>query len=977
MAAAPSESPSASRQDSRPLHSTHRVLKLTAAAIAILAMITLAAVWLVSREMNAARVSHFEVQRTREVLEQLQFVLSTLQDAETSERGFVITGNESFLDPYLETRTSLEPQLERLQTLIVDPRIGEAREELARLVREQLAFLQQVVELRDTDGFDSSAAVVAGGEGKRRMDAIRERIDQIRTYEEAELASRLNVFNERSERSQSIVTIVLLASVVIICVAGWLLLRHISHRIRAERAAGDAFALLRAAMDNLAQGVAVFDSQRRLIVWNKRYLQLRDLRDDDVRVHMPIEELAAVAAPLTMRRPEGEIDSRTAHSGRVDTGSAIDGEAVKGDGSVLRIHGRPIPNGNFIVTYADVTDLKQSELAYRDQATRLAAILDNVVDAIITINESGSIESWSNGAERVFGYKSEEVLRRNVRMLMPDPHASAHDGYIRRYLDTGERRIIGTRREVEALHKDGRRVPVDLGISEMKIGQRRMFIGIVRDISERLEIERLKSGFVSTVSHELRTPLTSIAGSLGLLAGGVAGELPPKAQRLVDIAKLNSDRLVRLINDILDLEKAELGRLEFRFELQQLMPIVEQAIDLNRAYAQGFGATIELDPSSDDARVLVDRDRLAQVLTNLLSNAAKFSPQGGVITVLLRQQGEDIAISVHDQGPGIPEQFHNRIFQKFAQADSSDSRAKGGTGLGLSIVKAISERLGGSVTFESKAGAGTTFRVMLPIPRPRPQLPEYTPSAAPSAGGPTVLVCEDDPDVAALLAEILRKEGMRAETVTSVRAARAALEAVRFDIAIIDLHLPDGEGLDFISELRANEKTKSLPVIVVTAKSRGTADVALTTTLELADWLQKPIDPQRLLDSIRAVLSQPCSHRACILHVEDDVSLTRLVKELLDNDADVVAAHSLADAKAAVNGTHFDLVILDIALGDGSGLDILPLLGNGVQRPPVILYSATEAGQEISSKVEAALVKSRNSVDELLASVRALAQRGD
>ena len=241
---------------------------------------------------------------------------------------------------------------------------------------------------------------------------------------------------------------------------------------------------------------------------------------------------------------------------------------------------------NYIVTYTDVTALKLSEMAYRDQATRLSSILDGVVDAIVTINESGSIESWSGSAERLFGYTAAEVLRRNVSVLMPEPHSSAHGGYIRRYMQTGERRIIGQRREVEALHKDGRRIPVDLGISEMRIGQRRLFIGIIRDLSSRQEIEQLKSGFVSTVSHELRTPLTSISGSLGLLAGGIAGALPAKAARLIDIAHNNSERLVRLINDILDLERAESGRLELRLEAQRLKPIVQQTIDATRAYAK-------------------------------------------------------------------------------------------------------------------------------------------------------------------------------------------------------------------------------------------------------------------------------------------------------------------------------------------------------------------------------------------------------
>lgn len=949
---------------------TRSVLGLTAGAIAILAMIALAALWIVTREMDAARASHAEVQRTRNVLEQLQLLLSTLQDAETGERGFVITGNDDFLTPYRTAEGSLESQLAQLEALTPDPKSREQRLELATLIREQLAFLRQVIELRRSSGPEAPVSLIASEVGKQRMDKIRAHIHELRAHEQQQHEARLDAFYAGSQRTESIVQASMIVAAIIICITGVLLVRYSRRRIQAEQAASDAFDLLRASMDNLAQGVAVFDSKQRLMAWNARYLELRGLRAEDVSVDVPLEQLGQRAAAMQMTLPSGG-DARTMHLAGVENRTPFDAEAVNQDGSVLRMQGRPMPNGNYIVTYADVTDLKQSELAYRDQATRLSAILDNVVDAIITINESGSIESWSNGAERLFGYKSEEVLRRNVKMLMPDPHSSAHDGYIRRYIQTGERRIIGTRREVEALHKDGHRVPVDLGISEMRIGSRRMFIGIVRDISARLEVERLKSGFVSTVSHELRTPLTSISGSLGLLAGGVAGPMAPKATRLIEIAKANSERLVRLINDILDLEKAESGRLEFRLETQLVRPIVLQAIDLNRAYAQGFGVSIELDPRSEDVNVLVDRDRLVQVLTNLLSNASKFAPRGGTVTVRISADHDSARISVHDDGPGIPEKFQGRLFQKFAQADDSDSRSKGGTGLGLSIVKTIVERLGGNVDFESTPDKGTTFYVNLPVRHQHPPLQHVGTGLY---AGPVVLVCEDDPDVATILAEILRKEGMRAETVTSARAARAALEAVKFDIAIVDLHLPDADGLEFITELRSRSGTRALPVIVVTARARGASDASLVSTLQLADWLQKPIDPQRLLDSIRNVLAQPRDRRARILHVEDDVSLTQLVQELLEGEADVYAANSLAQARAAVEEGPYDLVILDIVLGDGSGLDLLPQLGRKGVRPPVILYSATEASRELTDMVEAALVKSRDSVEELLASVRVLAQ---
>jgi PAS domain S-box-containing protein len=953
-------------------HAMRRAVLLTGVAVALLVVIAAIALVVVSRDLSAAHDARDDVEHVRETLQQLQLVLSTLQDAETGERGYVITGRPDFLEPYYSANRSLAAHLDQLRAMVADAEARAMLEQLKATASRQLAFLKTVIDIRSQKGQLAASDVAKQESGKRGMDEIRALVLRLQAKEEARLAQRRALVRQNSRRTEVLVQVSLVAATLLVLLAGALLLRHLRHRQAAERAANSAVMLLSSTMENLTQGVAVFNRQQALIAWNARYLELRGLSPQDVRAYMPLSEIRQLAASVNVTTDEGVRDSKQMTVSAMDTKQNFDGEVSRADGLVMQVRGRATPGDNYIVTYTDVTAIKLSEVAYRDQATRLASILDNVVDAIVTINESGSIESWSKGAERLFGYQANEVMRRNIKMLMPDPHASAHDGYIRRYIQTGERRIMGTSREVEAKRKDGQVVPVELGISEMRIGSRRLFIGVVRDISARLEVERLKTGFVSTVSHELRTPLTSISGSLGLLAGGVAGQLPAKATRLIDIAKLNCERLVRLINDILDLEKAESGKLDFRLEPLRLKPIVQQAIDLNRAFAHNYGAIIELDPHSADPTVYVDRDRVIQILTNLLSNAAKFSPRGGVIDLSIKADEDSVRVSVRDHGSGIAEQFQTRIFQKFAQADSSDSRAKGGTGLGLSIAKTIIERLGGSIGFDSEPGQGTTFYITLPL--------RHEPTAVPLSAtgmfhGPSVLICEDDPDVAKILIEILRQEGMRAEAVPSARAARAALDAVRFDLAIVDLHLPDIDGLEFITELRSRANTRSLPVIVVTARSRGDSDAAVVSTLQLADWLQKPIDPRRLLETIQNVLVKPRDRPACILHVEDDESLTELVKELLGAEASVVAAHSLAQARRCLAERLYDLVILDLTLGDGSGLDLLPLLRDTENRPPVILYSATEPTREISGLVEAALVKSRDSVEQLLTSIRTLARR--
>jgi signal transduction histidine kinase len=242
----------------------------------------------------------------------------------------------------------------------------------------------------------------------------------------------------------------------------------------------------------------------------------------------------------------------------------------------------------------------------------------------------------------------------------------------------------------------------------------RSLLRALRYATERKRLERLKDEFVSTVSHELRTPLTSISASLGLLVGNAAGILAEPARRLLGIAHANSQRLVRLINDILDIEKLESGHVVFDLGRIEVRSLVERTIDGYRGFAEGHNVRIRFEGSSAVAEVRADPDRLAQVLTNLLSNAVKFSPAGHEVVVTVRHASDFVRISVRDHGPGIPPDFKSRIFERFAQADGTNARRKGGTGLGLSIVKQIVDRLGGEVGFIDAAGGGTIFHVDLP-----------------------------------------------------------------------------------------------------------------------------------------------------------------------------------------------------------------------------------------------------------------------
>jgi PAS domain S-box-containing protein len=938
--------------------------------VAIVAAILIYIAWgsmsVVSRELASARAAHAQAVRARQVLTDLQTVLILLRDAETGERGYIITNDPAFLETFDSASESLDQHLRGVQSEPHDVADSRTLARLLALSQQQMAYLKQVIEVQRSGDTRRAVAIIETQVGKRRMDEIRRLVISLEEAQRRQLAARADAFNTRSIQSEDTVKKALLAAVLLVLGACALLYRYAQGRSLAEHNAAEASQLLRSTMDNITEGVVVYDRHMRVLSWNRRFLELRRLGPGSIRVGMSAYELMQLAEPLNVTIAGTTHDTRQAVPGFGDLATAFQGEGTTPSGLVLKIWGSPIADSNYIATISDVTALRNSEAAYRDRAARLNSTLDNVVDAIVTINESGSIESWSKGAERLFGYTTDEILHRSVKNLVADQHAFILDGSLRSQTSTGEQRTHGQRRQIEALHKDGHKFPVDLGLSEMYIGSRRLFVGIIRDISERLEIDRMKSGFVSTVSHELRTPLTSIGGSLGLLAGGAAGPLSSKAAKLIDIAKQNSDRLVRLINDILDLEKAESGKLELRMEEQALVPIVEQVIELNRGYADNFGVSIKLEPHDTDAKVLVDRDRFIQVLTNLLSNAVKYSPKNSVVRVSVTSRGGAAQVSVIDEGPGVPPEFERRIFQKFSQADSSDTRAKGGTGLGLSIAKTLMERFGGNIDFERGRRAGANFFVTLPVRQSSGSTLTMPLMHLPS---PHILICEDDPDMTEYLSTMLHGAGMTVGTAESAGEAKAAMEEEQFDLLLIDIHLPDADGLEVVKELRGDQSRPGLPVIVMTGSTsaRTAEDVR---ALKLADWLQKPVRPERLVNAIRSALLAHETNQLRVLHVEDDRSLTEVVQTLLEGPAHVVAEHSVAAARARLEQETFDMVILDVALADGSGLDLLPTLQQGAIPPAVVLYTSTEPSQEIAAKVDRVIVKSRHSVSDLLASVR-------
>ncbi len=765
-------------------------------------------------------------------------LFSLVQDAETGQRGYLLTQDRRLLRPYDGALRRIRSERDRL-SLAVDGDAAE-RASFVRLdaaVGQKLAELAETVALNDQKGPKAARAQVLSGRGVAYMDTIRNEIREITRLEDARLAAR----HRASSRFRLVRNIAVLGSILVIA------------------------------------GIMG------LFLW----------RDD--------RRQAAQAALL---------------------------------------------------------------IQLRETAARQKIIFDSAVDAIVTLNPSGSIETINAAGLRLFGYTEEELLRRDVSLLLDLGH-EARAVFLTR-LQGPDDLSTGFVRALKARTKSGVEVPVDVALSAMTLSDGVHVVAIVRDASQRREVEALKDSFIATVSHELRTPLTSIAGSLGLLRGGAGGALPARAMRLVEIAEANGARLVRLINDILDIEKMQSGTALFDLKPLQLRDVARTACDAMSGLAFERSVDLGVDPIDPELWVLGDHDRMMQVLGNLLSNAIKVSPHGGKVRLSAEAKGARVLLKITDEGPGVPLEFRSRIFTPFAQANETDRRSGGGTGLGLSIVREIVERHSGVVGLESEPGHGAVFYLDLPlIHAPVGQDP-----TEPERAIPSILICEDDELIAEVLNGQLESFGYESDIVTTANAARHALHIGSYDAMLLDIRLPDSDGVTLMQALRASPNTAALPII---AMSGSAEHKARAEEQGIIDWLEKPIRMERLERALKAALESRHVTAPLILHVDDDRDLAEVARARLGGLGEIVSVTSLAAARAVLMLRRPDLVVLDLGLPDGAGdslLGDLAALPGGA--PPTIIYTAQELSTPPPAPVRAVLVKSRSDLRSLARLARKL-----
>jgi len=590
------------------------------------------------------------------------------------------------------------------------------------------------------------------------------------------------------------------------------------------------------------------------------------------------------AARRILRVPEGAVVDKSVYDQRVSprarkmhkmfietflepalkTKNVVHGELLeridKG-GDVLVIRGAIAPiieNGEIkelIFMFGDDTERWKLHRSVIEHRNKLQAVFDNVAAGIMMTDANLKVQYMNANAYKILGLPPDydysdkvpdelfgtEDFKKHIQQQAIETMSTVRGviflkrGTVQRALEVASAPIFG--RDETTLH-----------------GWAIMF----SDITERWELEQMKTQFVSLVSHELRTPLTSIKGSLGLILAGAAGEISPQARQFLEIALNSTDRLIRIVNDLLDLSKLEAGKVQLNLVEVSPREVVEECITELESFAESRKITILNEVPENLPTVLADRDRLKQTIINLLSNAIKFSPEGKKVIVGAEMfDSKAVKFWVKDFGIGIPEDELDRIFEKFAQVKKKAVSPTEGTGLGLSITKQIVELHGGRIWVESEVGKGTTFYFTIPLKR----VSRVEVTEAAHGSGKTVLVVEDSENTAKVLRNAISASGHNVIWVSTLKQAREVLRKNKPDVITLDIILPDGNGLELLKEVRSNPETRSIPVIVVSVKD----EVQLGFELGADAYFIKPVDMQKIVQTVNNFIKRTRMKRILIV----------------------------------------------------------------------------------------------------------------
>jgi PAS domain S-box-containing protein len=665
--------------------------------------------------------------RAYEVQLEERRLVAGITDLQRGARGYVLSGQAANLNTFATGRARLRESERRLQALAArDAPLAEAVADLAPRIDEVERYAAELVERFRSGGLAAATSLEVDGRGRAGVDALLAQVVRVESLSQDRLARGEEALQRSLRSLGQLQAGGGLLALLLAALTGQAIYREASRRRATERSLRTLATFQTAILDSVDYGVVSTDM--RGIVTSINRTAARWLG------YAP-EEVVGRLTPLAWHDPEEFAARRAANDrpaaqagaggiegflvdARPDRPTEQDWTFVRRDGSrfpvrvsVTALRDADGTEQGYLGVVSDLTESRRQAATLLESEERFRRAFSDAPIGMALVGPDGRWLRVNRALCTLVGYEEAELLRSDFQSITHPEDLDSDLGQVRRTL-AGE--IRGYRMEKRFLHRDGRVVPTQLSVSLVRDGAGRplYFVSQIEDLTERRQAERQKDEFLGVVSHELKTPLTAVLGALDLLEEQHAAGLSPAARQMVAIAQQNGERLRRLVEDILDADRLRSGTLTMRREPLQLAALLAEALAAHEPYAAAFGVRLRLEPPATGTVVTADRDRLLQVLANLLSNAVKFSGRGSEVTARAGCDAGRAWIEVEDRGPGIPESFRDRMFERFAQAGAASARATVGTGLGLYITRQLVEAMGG--TIELRPSGATTFRVELP-----------------------------------------------------------------------------------------------------------------------------------------------------------------------------------------------------------------------------------------------------------------------
>ncbi len=927
-----------------------------------------------------------QVAHTHEVITALEGTLSLMKDAETGQRGFLITGDERYLEPFSAARDSIETQIQRVQTLTAD---NPAQQSLIVPIRAHVSakFLEmdETITLRRTIGFDAARKLVITDRGKREMDELRSSIEKMVRSETELRALRIEAMEDAYRTAVASGIFATTLGVALSLAIAWLIHRTLTLRRRQD--------WLQTAQVGLAS--AMFGDQRmeklgeNALAFLARYL---DAHAGALFVSdgAGFKRVATHGVPTDSRIPA-----------RFEPGDGLLGRAAAEKSAVLL---NDVPDG-YLTIGSSLGRGKPRHLAIS------SAVVDDTANAVLELGfmhppDELTLSLLRQVSEPIGMAVRSALYRQSLQEFLEETQRQAEELQAQseelrvnneeleeqsRALKESQSRLEQQHAELEQTNSQLEEQTQMLEVQRNDLARAKIAVQSKADELERAS--QYKSDFLANMSHELRTPLNSSLILSKLLADNSTGNLTEEQVQYALTIQSSGNDLLSLINDILDLSKIEAGHMEIHAEP---VPIARVVGDLTRVFepmAQQRGLAFAVELADDCPEMMeTDRKRLDQVLRNLLSNAIKFTEQGRVELAVRRTAEGTLAFAVSDTGIGIAEEHQREIFEAFHQADGTISRKYGGTGLGLSISRELARLLGGTIHLQSTAGQGSVFTITVPqiynsAAAPAPLAPDPTPpSPLPAATAPrapyirddrekltaddrSLLVVEDDESFARILYDLAHELGFQCLLVNSAEDALTIARQYLPSAVLLDVGLPDNSGLSVLDRLKRDTRTRHIPIHVVSAGDH--AQTALS--LGAVGYMVKPVKRDELVDALKQIEGRIAGGQRRVLVVEDDATQREaLIKLLGSNDVEPVAVGTASECLEHLRQSTFDCMVLDLTLPDATGFSLLETLSREdfYAFPPVIVYTGRDLSrdeeQQLRRYSKSIIIKGAKSPERLL-----------